>query len=160
MVAPPTTTRVDPTSFGILLADGYQTTIAFQLDPDIELWEKTVQPSGFDGGDMIDQTTMFNAAFRTAAFRSLVTVTATSGVCAYDPDVYDQIKAILNLNGGVTVTFPDGSTLDLWGGLRLFEPQSLEEGSQPEANVTIEVTNFDPVNKVEAGPVMTEVSGT
>lgn len=160
MAVPDHVTRVDPTESGIKLPDGYQTTIAFQHDAGIELWEKTVQPPGLDGGDPIDQTTMFNLVFRTTAPRSLITLTEASKVCAYDPDVYDQIQAILNLNGGVTVTFPDGSQLSFWGYLRLFEPQSMEEGSQPEANVTITPTNFDPINKVEAGFNLTEVAGT
>lgn len=158
MAAPVPTTRVEPA--GIKLKDGYQTLITFALDPNIEFWEKTVQPPGMDGGDAIEQTTMHNDRWRTMAPRSLVTLTESNTKVAYDPQVYVSILAILNVETTVTVRFPDGSTLAYFGFLRSFEPDELVEGTQPEATVNITPTNFDPVEKVEAGPVLTSVTGT
>ncbi len=158
MAAPDTTARVTPD--GIKLDDGFSTQIAFALDADIAFWEKNVQPPGLDGGDAIETTTMHNTAWRTMAPRSLTTMTECTVTAAYDPDLYDEILAIINVRGSITVHFPDGSTLDFFGYLRLFEPQDMEEGAQPEANITIQPTNYDPVNNVEAPPVMTEVAGT
>ena len=158
MAAPATTARVDPV--GIKVDDGYQTLIAFEADPDISFWEKTVQPPGMDGEDKINTTTMHNVTWRTFASRALVSLTEASLTVAYDPDAYNQILAILNVEGSITVHFPDGSTLDFFGFLKNFEVQDHEEGAQPEANIIIEPTNYDPVNNVEAGPVLTSVAGT
>jgi hypothetical protein len=158
MAAPATTARSTP--LGIPLGDGYSTKIAFALDPDISFWEKTVAPGGWDGGDAIEATTMHNATYRTFRSRSLVTLNESSTTVAYDPDVYDEILAIINVEGSITVHFPDGSTLDFFGYLRTFEPSDNEEGTQPEATITIQPTNWDPANNVEQGPVLTEVSGT
>lgn len=158
MAPPATTARIAPA--GIKLDDGFSTQVAFAKDANVSFWEKTVQPPGLDGGDAIETTTMFNAAWRTMGARQLKTLTEASIVAAYDPDVYNNILALVNVEGDITVHFPDGSTLDFFGYLRVFEPQDCEEGAQPEANITIQPTNFDPVNFVEAAPVLTSVSGT
>lgn len=160
MAAPATTTRIDPTDFGRKLADGYSTKIAFSVNPKIEFWEKTVGAPGTDGGDAIDTTTMFNSTWRTMAARSLKTLKEFTVTAAYDPEVMEQINAIINVEGSVTINYPDGSTYDFFGYLRDTDPDQLEEGTQPEMTLTIQPTNYDPVNCVEAAPVMTEVSGT
>ena len=158
MATPATTTRSTP--LGIPMKDGFSTRIAFESDPDISFWEKTIQPPGVDGGDAIDTTTMHNVDYRTFRSRALTTLTEMTLTVAYYPDVYDEIQNIINEENDITVHFPDGSTLDFFGFLRLFEPQDHEEGSQPEASVTIQPTNWDPANNVEAGFVMTEIAGT
>ena len=159
MANPTTTSRATPG--GIVLADGYQTLIAFARDPDVSFWEKTVAPAGLDGGDAIDVTTMHNAAYRTMRARSLITLSEFETVAAYDPNVYNNIiDNLLNQEGSITCLFPDGSTLDFYGYLRVFEPSANVEGTQPEATITITPTNYDPVNDVEEGPVLTEVAGT
>ena len=158
MAAPAPTAR--PAPAGIKLGDGYQTLITIAADTDISFWEKTVTPPGVDGGDTIDQTTMHNTFWRTSRARSLALLTEMTTVAAYDPDVYDEVIAILNDETTITITFPDGSTLAFFGYLRVFQPNEVSEGEQPEATITIQPTNIDPVNNVEAGPVMTEVEGT
>jgi hypothetical protein len=158
MAAPTPTTRVSPT--GIKLKDGYQTLVTIALDTNIEFWEKAVTPPGMDGMDKIDQTTMHNIRWRTCAPRSLVTLTDAPMTVAYDPQVYTSVLAVLNVETTITERFPDGSTLAYYGFLQKFEPQELTEGAQPEATITIVPTNFDPVNKVEAAPVLTSVAGT
>lgn len=158
MAAPSTTARVTPA--GIVLPDGHSTQVAFSLDPNVAFWEKNVTPPGLDGGEPIDTTTMFNATYRTFAPRALMTLTPMTMTGLYDPDVYDEIIAIINNEGSITVHFSDGSTLDFFGYLQKFDPAELVEGTAPEATITIVPTNYDPVNHVEAGPVMTEVAGT
>lgn len=158
MAAPTPVTRVTPG--GVKLKDGYPTRVAFSLDPDVSLWEKSVKPPGMDGGDPIDQTTMWNEDFRTRAPRSLVTLTESTFKAAYDPDVYNQLMAMLNKEQTITDVLPDGSTLSYYGFMQKFEPDDHVEGTQPEATVTIVPTNFDPVNKVEAGPVLISAPGT
>lgn len=158
MAAPTTTARQTPV--GIKLDDGYSTKIAFARRPAVSFWEKTVQPPGMDGGDAIDTTTMHNTLWRTMSARALITLTESSTTVAYDPRVYTDILTLLNQEGSVTCHFPDGSKLDFYGYLKTFEPSDNTEGEQPEATVTIVPTNYDPVNRVEAAPVLTEVTGT
>jgi hypothetical protein len=158
MTAPAPTVRGTP--LGIKLPDGYQALVTFAVDTDISLWEKEVTPPGIDGGEPIDTTTMHNTVWRTTGPRSLSTLTPMTFTAAYDPDVYDEILAIRNVETTVTVTFADGSTLAFYGYLQKFDPGPLAEGTPPEATVTVVPTNYDPVAHTEEGPIMTEVSGT
>jgi len=113
-----------------------------------------------DGGDAIETSTMHNSTYRTFLARSLITLGETSITVAYDPDVYDEIIGIINVNTSISVHFPDGSTLTFYGYLRTFEPGDNTEGEQPEATITVQPTNYDPANNLEAGPVMVEATGT
>ncbi len=156
---PPTPT-VRSAPAGLKLEDGFSTKITVALDPDISFWEKTVKPSGFDGGDAIETTTMHNVKLRTMAPRQLKTLTQMTCTAAYDPDIYNQIYVIINRKTTITVRFPDGSTLAFFGYVKSFEPNDLSEGNFPEATVTIVPTNVDPTTGAEADPVLTSVSGT
>lgn len=157
-LAPSTTVRQTPA--GIMLNDGFSTKIAFQSDPDVSFWEKTVQPPGIDGGDAIEITTMHNTTWRTMVPRALKTLTEITGTAAYDPNVVNNVNSLINVNNDITVHFPDGSTLDFYGYLKSVEFGENTEGEQPELTYTIVPTNYDNVNRVEAGPVLTSVAGT
>jgi len=126
---------------GTKLEDGYSTKIAFAADADVSLWEKTVKPPGMDGGDAIETTDMHNTDLRTMAARALKTMTTSTLNVSYDPAVYDQIDALINENGWITVHFPDLSTLDFVGYLKSFEPGDNAEGTQPTAACQIIATN-------------------
>ncbi len=158
MAAPTPTARGTPA--GIHLEDGYQTLVTFSANTTISFWEKTVTPPGMDGGDAIEQSTMHNVRWRTFAARSLITLTEGKVKAAYDPNLYNQLLTNLNQPGTFTITFPDGSTLAFFGYLRMAQQAELVEGTQPEIDITIQPTNFDPVGKVEADPVLTSVAGT
>ena len=158
MASPATTTRATPG--GIRLPDGATSKVAFSLDSDISLWETEVTPPGMDGGEKIDITTMHNTTYSVFVPQQLITNTPISFTAAYDPAVYSQIVAIINSEGSVTVSFYDGSTVDVFAYLQKFEPNGMTRGGMPLANVTVEVTNYDPVNRLEVGPVITEVAGT
>lgn len=158
MAAPSPTSRTTPT--GIPLRDGHSTLITIAADVDINFWEKTVQPPGMDGGDPVDATTMHNTTYRVQRPNSLITLTEVTATVAYDPVAYTEIQSVLNTETTITITFSDGSTVAFYGFLRTFEPQDAEEGEQPEAEITITPTNWDPTNNVEAGPAVAEVSGT
>lgn len=158
MAAPTAAARSAPA--GIRIDDGFSTLIAFATIPTISFWEKTVTPPGIDGGDAIDTTTMHNVLWRSRASRALKTLTDSSLKAAYDPNLYNSILALINLETTITVHFPDGSTLAFFGFLQKFEPGDLAEGTQPECTITIVPTNIDPVNHVEAAPVLTSVAGT
>lgn len=159
MAAPATTVRGTPA--GRKLDEGFSTKIAFSRLATVSFWEKTVQPPGVDGGEPVETTTMHNLVWHTQNPRVLLTLTPHTTKVAYDPNVYNQIvNTLVNAKGSVTVRYPDGSTLDYFGYLQKFEPDQIEEGKQPEATITIVPTNFDPVNNVEAAPVLTSVAGT
>lgn len=151
-----TTARITP--HGIRLDDGFSTKITFAADPDISFWEKTVTPPGIDGGDAIETSTMHNVTWRTMAARSLKTLTDSSLAVAYDPQVYDQIVALINVEGWLTCLFPNGDTLDFCGFLKAFTPGENSEGEMPEAEVTIVCTNKDAATGAETAPVFTEAS--
>jgi len=155
MAAPTATARITPP--GIPLGDGFSTKITLAGDPNIDFYEKTVQPPGYDGGDAVETTTMFNATWRTMRPRKLMTVTEVKSTAAYDPTVYSQIEAQINIETTITITFPDGSTIAFYGYLKAFEPSDVEEGEQPEAEITIQPTNWDPTNQLEAGPAVVSV---
>lgn len=137
---------------GVKLEDGYQSLIAFAADADVSFFEKSIKPPGIDNGDPIDQTTMWNTDVITKASQALDEITEVSGKVAYDPEVYDQIMALSGVEGVVTVYFPDGSAISFFGYLRKFEPDEMERGKQPEASITVVITNVDPSDGSEVVP--------
>ncbi|MEM2932495.1 MAG: hypothetical protein QXI61_06610 [Nitrososphaerota archaeon] len=142
---------------GLHLVDGFSTKIAFAADPDVSFWEINVTPPGWEGGDEIDETTMFNTTYRTSAPRKLISGTEVSATVAYDPAVYPQILALINVNGWITVHFPNNDTLDFVGFLKSFEPGEMSEGERPTADITIVVTNRLNTG-AETAPVFTDNS--
>lgn len=160
MAAPVATPRGTPA--GLPMKDGYRCLITFASKPTLELWEKTVTPPGFDGGDKIDVTTMHNNDLRTFEPRQLVTMTPAGATCAYDPGVLASAGGILDLinrKDTITVRFTDGTTWAFFGFLKSFTPQECAEGAQPTAQVSIEPMNKD-TSDVERLPVVVSVSGT
>jgi hypothetical protein len=73
--------------------------------------------------------------------------------CAYDPAVYPQIIALVNVKTTVSILFPNGTKLSFFGVLRTFIPDELVEGTQPEATCEISPTNTDPSTGSEEDPV-------
>lgn len=134
--------------------DGFSTTISFSEDSDVQMWEKEVTPPGVSGGGENDTSTMRNTAWRTKAPKSLKSLSECSFSAAYDPAVFDEIVAMVNVNQLITITFPDGSTLEFWGWLDEFTPGANTEGEQPTADVTIIPSNQDD-SLVETAPVFT-----
>lgn len=158
MAAPTPTARATPV--GRKLKEGFPVKITIAADTDISFWEKSVTPVGFDGGDSIDQSTMFNTRYRTKAARTLIDTTDGSGIVAFDPAVLDQIEDIINLETTITYTFRDGSTWAVYGYLKSFTPGEQVEGEQPEADIEIVHTNYDNSGNAEAGPAVASVAGT
>jgi len=153
MGAPTPTARGVP--LGRWLGDGFRTLINFAENPTVSLWEKSVQPPGLDGGDAVETTTMHNVNYRTMSSRFLKTMTESSVMAAYDPQVYDQLVALINVETTITVHMPNGGSLAFFGFLRTFEPAEHVEGTQPEATCTFTPTNVDPADGTEAAPVYT-----
>lgn len=160
MAAPSPTTRVDPVSGGIPLYDGFSTKVTVSGDTDIAFFEKSITPPSIDGGEAIDITTMFNSTWRTKVPRSLMELGDVSVTAAYDPVLYTELQSVINVNCTITVEFSDGSTLAFFGYVRTADFQEVSEGEQPEIQVTITPTNWDPANFIEAGPAVAETAGT
>lgn len=158
MAAPAVTDRGVPA--GIKLKEGFRIEYAFSINPTVSLWEKDVMPVGIDGGEPVDNTTQHNCLWRTVRPRVLQTATPLTCKSAYDPQVYSQILALVNKEGSITIWFPDYSNVSFFGYLKSFKPNAQEEGKQPEADVEIIPTNWDPVNNVEQGPIYAAASGT
>ena len=132
--------------------DGHQTLVTFPENSSILLWEKELTPPGVEGGGENDTTVMDNSTYRTKSPKSLITMSDMSLIAAYDPAVYDDIIAIVNVNQLIVITWPDDSTLQFWGWIDEFKPGSVEEGSQPTADVTIKCSNQND-SGVETAPV-------
>ncbi len=141
----------------IRIDDGFSTTITLTTPATVKFWEKTVTPPAIDGGGANDTTTMRNTAWRTKAPKKLKTLTQSQTTVAYDPEVYDNILAALNLNQLITIDFPDGSQLAFWGWIDKFTPGEIVEGEQPTATVVVEISNQDDT-LTEIAPVYTTAS--
>lgn len=158
MANPSITARVIPD--GMRLDNGYQSLVVFASNPTLDIWEKTVQPPAYEGGDPIETDTMLNVRWITQAPQCLIAMDEAVVVAAYDPQVLDQLDDLINDNQSITYLYPDGSAYAHWGYLRRAEFSPLEKGVQPEVTLTIVTTNWDPVNCVEAGPVFLNGTGS
>lgn len=136
--------------------DGHPTYITFSAEPSqgMLIWEKTVTPPGLDGGGPNDTTTMRNTKWRTNAPKKLISLAEGSFVVAYDPEAFEVLLNLLNVNNQVKITFPNGDTYEFWGWLNTFVPGECVEGEQPTATCSIFPSNQN-ASLVETDPVYT-----
>ena len=132
--------------------DGHRTLITFDAAPTVQFYQKEVTPPGLDGGGANDTTTMHNDTWRTMAPKKLKTLTEAGITAAYDPACYSSLVTLINNNNLITITFPDGSTVEFWGWLNSFKPNKVVEGSQPTAEIQIIPSNQD-ASGAEVAPV-------
>ena len=128
------------------LTDGHPTTIVFDaLGSGVTLLAKetSVTPPGISAEGENDTTTMKNSTWRTKQPKALKTLTDGSLTFQYDPAIYDQILTIIGVNGLITITFSDESTLEFYGWLDNFTPGECVEGAMPTATGTIICSNQD-----------------
>lgn len=160
MAAPTPTARGTPA--GIKLREGHASLVTLSNLPTASFWEIEAKPPGIDGGDAINATTMHNSEWREMRARQLKTLTPQTIKFAYDPNLFSssQVRGEINREQTITQEWFDNTTLAYYGYPRSIEFDPLVEGQMPTGTLTIQPTNFDPTNKVEAGPVITSVSGT
>jgi len=142
------------------LTDGFSTTIAFSAGTSgvtLKLWEKDVTPPGVDGGGANDTTTMRNTTWKTRMPKGLKTLTEASFKAQYDPEVLDEILAMINVNQEIVITYPDLSTLTFWGWLDSWKPGALNEGEAPLADGVIIPSNMDGISN-EIAPVYADAT--
>lgn len=123
--------------------DGHATLVEFSAIPGIKVWEKEVTPPGISGGGPTDTTTMRNTEWRTQSPKHLKTLTPLSFTAAYDPAVFPELVANINVNQQVTLTWPDGATLQFWGWIDDAAPGANAEGEQPTMDITVQPSNHD-----------------
>lgn len=158
MAAPSTTARTTPD--GAMLPNGYQALVAFDADPDFNLWEKEVTPPSLDGGDPVDTQTQHDVQFSTQRPRALTKIDGGQFTAGYDPLVLVDSGAMLNLEQSITWHFPDGSSIAYWGYLKAIKPTGMTDGNMPLCTAEIVITNWDPYNCVIAGPSYTAGTGS
>lgn len=158
MSAPTPTARVTPT--GLMLEDGFKTLITFARAPSVKLWEISVKPIGFNGGDKIKLSNMHSGKLHQFAPRKLVELTDGSMKCFYDPSALPVIlSTLMNYKDVITETYTDGSTYAYHGVMNKFERDEHQEGEAPTATVNIFATGRD-TSGTEQLPVETDVTGT
>lgn len=136
------------------IEDGFSTIISFALAPSVKFKEVTVTPPSVDGGGPVNTTTMRNTTWRTQNPKKLKTLGQMTSTVEYDPEAYNDVVALINQNGQITVTFPDGATVVFYGWLDKFVPGENQEGERPTATITVEASNQD-ADQNEVAPVYT-----
>ena len=135
-----------------ILRDGHSTILTFANIPNVNFLEKEITPPGVDGGGENDVTTMRNEVWRTRQPKKLKTLTPLTLTVAYDPAIYDDVEAQLQVVQLVTITFPDGSEVDFFGWIDSFLPGTNVEGEQPTAEMTVIPSNENELQE-EVSPV-------
>ena len=132
--------------------DGFSTYVSFANYPSIKLYEKEITPPGVDGGGAVETHTMRNTAWRTKGPKHLKSMDDLTFTAAFATDVYSDVMSAVNENQLITVHFPDGHTLAVWGFITSFKPNQVKEGDQPTAVVTV-VCSLQNNSGVEVAPV-------
>jgi hypothetical protein len=158
MSAPSPTTRTTPT--GYRMDEGFKAKLTFSLKPTLKIWEVEVGPPSVTGGPAIKTTTQHNVAWHTKAPQTLKEAGPVSVLATYDPDELPFIYSMVNVPQTITVLHPDSSTDAFFAYLKDAKPSKYKIGDLPTLDLEIEITNWDPVGKVEAGPVHTYSAGT
>lgn len=133
------TDRITPV--GTPFDEGYQSLIAFAADADLSFWETVVGAPGMDGGDPVPTTTMHNTGLRTFAPRQLKTLTPFQVQGKFASGTVDQVYALINVNGWITIKWPDDTQFSFIGFLKSFTPGQAQEGNPLEGTLEIVPTN-------------------
>lgn len=158
MAAPSVTARTVPT--GYKLPEGFKIAIAYSLRPALNIWEVEGGPAGMQS-QKIDTSTQHNTKWHTFWLSALIEAQDVSGTAGYDPDAMDDLIFLCGAQAGSwTVHMPQNTKYAYWGGCLSFNFPSLRAGQFPMLNYTNVVTNWDPVNRIEAGPAVTQAVGT
>ena len=134
-----------------IYTDGFSTIITLGGDPVLTLVEVAITPPDEDTGGPIDVTNMRQIQWRTAVPKKLVSMNPFTFTAAYDPKAYGRFVSVMKKNQNITVTFPDGNTMQFLGYYDKFKPNQNKEGERPTAEVTVVPTNLANAG-VEVGP--------
>ena len=135
------------TPVGTFFDEGYQSLITFAADADLSFWETVVGAPGIDGGDPVPTTTMHNTAIRTKSPRQLKEHMPFQVQGKFSSGTIDQVYALINVNGWITITWPDETQYSFPGYLKSFTPAQAQEGNPLEG--TLEVVPTGQIAGVE-----------
>ena len=164
MANPAPTNRGTPT--GIMIPDGFRTKVTLALIPTLEVEEVEVKVSGFDGGEPIEQDSMWMERLRVVRARQTLDCTPLTFVCKYDPSVLNTLKGQINVEKSgstaqvITETYYDGTQRAWFGYVRAAEPENIVANQKGRMTITCQPTNWDPVNHVYAEPQTVSVAGS
>lgn len=142
----------------IRMDDGHSITIELENAPTVKLYEKEVTPPQITAGGPIATTTMRNLAWRTQSPKKLKQMGPVNATCAYATDALEILFALIGINQRITISWPDGATLIVWGWLEEFTPGAFSEGNQPTATVVFQLSMHNN-NGVEVAPDYNPPSG-
>ena len=142
------TARVTPT--GTPFDEGYQSLIAHSADANLTFWETIVGAPGIDGGDPVPTTTMHNVTLRTKAARHLKEHTPFQVQGKFNANTIDEIYVLINVEGWITITWPDETVYSFPGYFKSFVPGQAQEGNPFEGTIEVIPTGRDPTTKAEA----------
>jgi hypothetical protein len=143
----------------VRLDDGFSTTIELENIPTVKLFEKEITPPQISAGGPINTTTMRNLAWRTASPKKLKNMGPINTTCAYATSAIPVLFAQIGVNQRMTISYPDGSWLRIWGWLEEFTPAAFTEGEQPTATVVFQPSMHDD-DGVEVAPEYHPNEGT
>ena len=132
-----------------LLTQGHGTKIYFTTTPILWFEEKSITPPAIDGGEPINTTVDVAGTQRVSLSAPRAKVKMGTNInltVAYDPRVYNfysELNRAIGLNQYIRCQFPDNSQLRFLGWIQSFSASAMQEGEQPEASVSITISNFN-----------------
>lgn len=157
MTAPAKTNRTRPVianAAALWQAGSVKSLVVFSSNAALLFWEKEVQFSGYDGGDPIPTTNMLNGTFETSVPRVLQKGTDLTMTGSFAGASLSDFQAMINVQQTITQIFPttDGRWCAFFGWLMKAVPQNNQIGNQPQIQITVHRSDWDPTGFVEAGP--------
>jgi hypothetical protein len=158
MAAPSVTTRVTPT--GTKLGRGAVCYITFANNPDLNVWEKSLTPSGLKCDERKDSSTFHNQRRRTFRPGRLKTSGDIQVVCGYDANQLQELYDQVGIRTTVTVTLPNGLKIADYAWLDEIAFNDHNEDDDPEATLTIAIGAQDWDTCEEEDPTIVVGTGT
>lgn len=162
MAAPSVVTRGTPA--GAALKSGFRSKFGVAALTTFALWEFEITPGAWEGGEPIPFSSFFNTKYHTKRPQTLIEIGPYTITGKYEPNIFgpSMLPSLINVETTGTLLWPDLGTVSCYGWMRSCSfSNALKEGQLPQATIVFEVSNWDVVNHVEAGPSFVDgYSGT
>jgi hypothetical protein len=139
------------------IVNGLRTSLAPASLPSLSFYPKNISIGGYQGGGLIDITSLDNEKWRTFATKELKTIGAFTISCGYDDDFFDpaEIEAYLQINDLWTLTLPSGATFAFWGVADSFTGGNHSEQEQEPVGTLVIIPTLTDNTYAEVDPVYT-----
>lgn len=139
------------------IVNGLRTSLAPAALPDLSFHPKNISIGGYQGGGLIDITSLDNEKWRTFATKELKTIGAFTISAGYDDDFFDpaEIEAYLQINDLWTLTLPSGATFAFWGVADSFAGGNHSEQEQEPIGTLVIIPTLTDNDYNEVDPVYT-----